>query len=155
MFTAAMSRFSIAGAWSYLALLLLGYGFAGWLLAAFQVAWFVWVGTLAMTLHLIRARSAAIALSSSWVAIVISIAAVTKAWAAVWDSRVPFQHAQLWAEGLLLIWLGAIGLVVLLAFADTAIQPFGLKQKRLGLYLTLAIWGALGIGKLLYQLLIH
>jgi hypothetical protein len=148
-----MSCFPVMIAWTHLAALLLGYSFAGWLLAAFQVSWLIWLGTLGTTLHLIRAQASAIALAASWVVLIMVAAAVVKAWAAAWDSRVPFEQAQLWAQGLLLIWLGAMGLVVLLAFARPRIAQLGMRGPSAGYSLTILIWGALAAGGLLYQTL--
>jgi hypothetical protein len=145
----------LIAAWSYLALLLLGYGFAGWLLAAFQAPWLIWLGTLAACLHLVRSQVAAIALASSWVVLLISAASVLKAWAPVWDRRVPFEQAPLWAESLLLIWLGAIGLVILLAFAHAAMQQIGCRGKQILYRLLILVWGALGAGKLFYSVFNH
>ncbi|MFM7426152.1 MAG: hypothetical protein ACKO7W_14360 [Elainella sp.] len=132
----------------YLVVLLLGYGFAGWLLAAFQVPELVWVGSLAATLHLVWAETAALVLSWSWVVGLIAIAAITKAWVAVWNAHLPVEQAQLWAQGLLLIWLGASLLVLLLAYAPLP----RLLRPRLGL--TGLIWSALGLGAWCYQLAI-
>lgn len=150
-----MSQFSVIVSWSYLAVLLLGYGFTGWLLAAFQVPCLIWLGTLGVTLHLIRSGASAIALATIWVVLIIFMAAVVRAWIAVWNSRLPFEYAQLWAQGLLLIWLGAIGLVVLLAFARSTLSQLRLRGALAFYSLTALIWGALGMGGLLYQMLIH
>lgn len=146
---------SVIFTWSHLAALLLGYGFAGWLLAAFQVSWLVWLGTLGVTLHLIRVGASALTLATGWVVLVMVAAAVVKAWTAVWNSRIPFEQAQLWAQTLLLIWLGAIGLVVLLAFGRSTIGDLGVQGKRAFYSLVTLIWGALATGGLLYQIAIH
>lgn len=135
----------------YFILLLLGYGFAGWLLAAFQVPWPVWLGTLAMTLHLIQVGAAALALSSGWVVGLIAIAVVVKAWARVWNPRLPLEQAQLWAQVLLLIWLGAMLLILLLAYARLLL-PAALKGRWVMLALTSFVWGALALGAWLYRL---
>lgn len=137
----------------YLVLLLLGYSLVGWLLAAFQVFWLIWPVTFLVTFHLIRSGPPAIALSSSWVIGLMTLAAVMKAWAPVWDSRVPHEHAQLWAQGLLLIWFGASGLVVLLAFAERMVmRPLGLAGHQAVYGLVILIWSAMVIGRLCYGL---
>ncbi len=134
----------------YLTVLLLGYGFAGWLLAAFQVPWPVWLGTLAITLHLIQVGPAALALASSWVMGLIAVAAVVKAWVSVWNARLPLEQAGLWAQGLLLIWLGATLLLLLLAYARPLLRR-RFRGRRAGLALTGFVWAALGLGGWLHQ----
>ncbi len=146
-------RYSIAAyiySAAYLALLLLSYGALGWLLAAFQVPWPIWLGSLGVTLHLIYSGTAAIALSGGWVVSVMFVAAARKSWATVWGSQVPYEQAQLWAEGLLLIWIGVTGLVFLLAFADSGLLPLGRRSRIYGLISL--IWGAIYSGSLCYQL---
>ncbi|MCU0524345.1 MAG: hypothetical protein MUF72_05925 [Elainella sp. Prado103] len=139
-----------SGALLYLLVLFLSCGLTGWLLAAFQVPWPIWLGTLAVMLHLIRSGTAAIPLSTGWVVILISLAAILKAWAPVWNSQVPYQQAQLWAKGLLGIWLGAIGLVVLLSQANRCFTAWGGQSRRAKWMLVLLVWGALGLGGVLY-----
>jgi len=108
--------------WCYGMLLLLGCGITGWLLAAFQVPYLVVLISLAVMSHLIVVGVDAIALANVWVVVIMFTAAVVKAWPAIWDSRVPIENAQLWAGVLLLLWLGAIALVILLAFAGQFIH---------------------------------
>jgi hypothetical protein len=134
----------------YLIVLLLGYGFVGWLLAAFQAAWPIWLGTFAITLYLICAGPAAIAFSQSWIVSIMTLAAVLKSWTPAWGSQVPFEQAQLWAKGLLLIWLAAISLAVLLGFASTVLQPWKLNARLTRYSLILLLWTALGLGGLAY-----
>jgi hypothetical protein len=136
---------------AYLAILLIGYGFAGWLLAAFQVAWPVWLGTLVATLNLIRSGPSAIVLSSSWVVGLMFVAAVAKAWTGVWNRYLPYEQAQLWAQALLLIWFGAIGLVVLLAFVRPMLSRLGWRGRWATYGAIGVIWLALGMGSLIYQ----
>ncbi len=146
-----MKPMSIVLLWGYLIILLLGYSLAGWLLAAFQVSWLIWSVTFLVTLHLIRSGPAAIALSSSWVIGLISLAAVMKAWTPVWNSQLPHEHAQLWAQGLLLIWFGAIGLVVLLAFAPQLLaRSLKLSTNQVIYGLVILIWTAMAIGRSFY-----
>lgn len=135
----------------YLLVLSLGYVSAGWLLAAFQVPGFVWIGTLGIVLYLTKAGADAIVVASAWVVGVISVGAVLKVWTPVWHSRLPYENAQLWAVGLLLIWLWAMMLVVLLAFAQIRMQTIGFRFLRSSSGLVLWIWVALGCGGLLYK----
>ena len=137
---------------AYLVALLLGYSCLGWLLAAFQVPWPIWLGSLGVTIHLTYSGAAAIALSSGWVVGIMFLAAAKKSWPEVWDSRIPHDQAQFWAEGLLLIWLGATGLVVLLAFAGAALYRLGVQGRfRFSSFISL-VWAAMGGGWLCYQL---
>jgi Mg2+/Co2+ transporter CorB len=140
---------------AYLTLLLLGYGLLGWLLAAFQVSWPIWLGSLGVTLHLIYAGTAAIALSASWVVIIMFLAAARKSWAAVWGSQVPYEQAQLWAEGLLLIWIGITGLILLLAVADAVLAQVGCKGRVKHYSLTSSLWSAMAGGAIYYQISDH
>jgi hypothetical protein len=144
----AVHAYSVA----YLATLLLGYGCLGWLLAAFQVPWPIWLGSLGVTIHLIYSGSAAIALSSSWVVGIMFLAAAKKSWPEVWDSRVPHIAAQLWAERLLLIWLVATGLIVLLAFAGAALYRLGVQGRFRFYGFVSLVWAAMGSGWFYYQL---
>lgn len=138
----------------YLAVLCLGYGFAGWLLAAFQVSGPIWLGTFAMSLHLIYSGVAAIVLSCSWVVLIMLVAAILKAWAPIWNSQIPLEQPQLWAKGLLFIWFGAIALIVLLAFARSGFNQLGWSERQSAYGLVLLIWSALGIGGLIYQAMV-
>lgn len=138
-------------AWAYLLLLLLGYGSAGWLLAAFGVPWLVWVGTLGITGHLIKAETDAIVLANVWVVAIVMVGVVIKAWVPQWGSRVPFEQAQLWAIGLLLLWLWAMILVALLAVARKPLRSIGLKTAQ---RLIPLIWAALGCGGCIYHIAI-
>lgn len=141
---------STSASWLYLTLLLLGFWATGWLLAAFQVSWLVWLGTLGITLHLVQAETEAIALASTWVVLIMFIAAAKKSWTPVWHSHLPFENARLWAQGLLLIWAGLTGLVVLLALAKPHLRLLGLTHRQATTTLFILIWGALILGKLVY-----
>jgi hypothetical protein len=142
---------SLAIANLYLTILILGYISAGWLLAAFQVSSFVWIGTLGILLYLAKVGTDAIAVASAWIVGVISVGAVIKAWAPVWNSRMPYENARLWAGGLLLLWVWATVLVVLLAFAHARMQAIGLRFLRSSNGLALLIGIALGCGGLIYK----
>ncbi len=133
-------------------MLLLGYGSAGWLLAVFHVPWLVWVGTLLMTFHLIRIGEDAIALSAAWVIGIMSIGAIVKAWTPVWNSQLPQSNAQLWAVGLMLLWIWALILVFLLGVAKTVLRRSGWTIVN-GVHLLVSlVWTALGVGGLLAQM---
>ncbi|MBD3880405.1 hypothetical protein IFO70_01405 [Phormidium tenue FACHB-886] len=142
-----------APVWIYLFILGLGYSSMGWLLAAFQVPGLVWLGTLGVTMYLAEVGIDAIALSSAWVAGVVSAGAVTKAWTPVWNGRLPYENAKLWAGGLLGLWGWAVVLVVLLAFASAWMQTIGLRGRRAASGLVALTWLALGCGWLINRLL--
>ncbi|WP_295454149.1 hypothetical protein [uncultured Thiodictyon sp.] len=137
--------------WGYLSILLLSYTLVGWMLAAFQVPWWIWLVTFAVTLHLIRSGPAAIALASTWVTGVMFVAAVMKAWTPLGNSRLPYSNAQLWALGLLGIWIGAIGCVVLLAGAPQFVtRALGRPGKHVAYALVLLVVAAMAGGRLVY-----
>ena len=144
---------NLAIAQIYLLVLGLGYVSAGWLLAAFQVSGFVWIGTLGILLYLAKAGADAIVVASAWIVGVISVGAVLKLWTPVWHSQLPQENAKLWAFGLLLIWLWSMVLVILLAFAKIRMQAIGFRFLRSSSGLALWVWVALGCGGLLYQAL--
>ncbi|GAB4232234.1 MAG: hypothetical protein Kow00121_60380 [Elainellaceae cyanobacterium] len=150
-----MKPFSIHAnyvAWGYLVLLILGFLSVGWLLAAFQVSWLIWLGTMAITLHLAHAGTDAIAIATAWIATIISIGAVIKAWAPIWDSRVPWENARLWASGLLLIWLGTTTTGLLLAFAQQPLRSLNWDTNVCSRSLLVLTWSAMACGWLLYQI---
>jgi len=127
--------------------MLLGYGLAGWLLAAFQVSWLAWSITYALTIHLIRSGPAGIVLSSGWVMVLMTLAAVTQAWTPVWNNHLPCKQPHLWALGLLLIWAGATGLVVMSAFAPRLMSRVqGLRGKGAVYGIAAVAWMAMAIG---------
>jgi len=134
-------------AWAYLIALLSGYVTIGWLLAAFQVSWLVWLTTLGVTLYLVNAGVDAIALANAWIVAVISAGAVAKSWAPIWDAQLPYKNAQAWAMGLLALWLWTVVLGVGLGFAQPPMRSIGLGRSstRMGL-----MGMALGSGGLIY-----
>lgn len=146
------SAYANYAAWLYLATLLFGYSVLGWLMAAFQVSWLVWLGTMAITLHLAHAGTDAIIIASTWVATIMSIGAVVKAWTPIWDSRMPWENAQLWAIGLLCIWMGSTLLTVLLAFAQHPLRSLHWNARFWTKGLLVLTWGAMAGGWLFYEL---
>lgn len=135
----------------YLLLLLGGCGAAGWLLAGFGAPGLVWLGTLGVVAHLVAAETDAIALASAWVMAIVAGGVVGKAWIPLWDSRVPHENAQRWAMVLWLLWLGAIGLVVLLARARRMLRGLGWRDRQAARAIGLLAWAALGVGWFIYQ----
>lgn len=137
--------------WLHVMMLLTGFLFTGWLLAAFQAPWLVWLGTLGVTLHLIKAEADAIVLSNAWIVIIMLIAAVKKSWTPAWNVHIPSQNASLWAAGLLLIWLNLITLVILLAFVKPQLRSLGWSNPKTSIVLVASLWSALVLGALIYQ----
>lgn len=112
----------------------------------FHVPWLVWIGTLLMTFHLIRIGEDAIALSTAWVIGIMSIGAIVKAWTPVWNSQLPHSNAQLWAVGLMLLWIWALILVFLLGAAKSVLRRLGWTVVNWVHLLVGLIWTALGFG---------
>lgn len=137
-------------AWVYLLLLSLGYLSIGWLMSAFQVPWPVRIGTLGMTLYIVKTGADAIALASTWTVGIIAAGAVAKAWI-VSDPQLPHTHAQLWAAALLMFWLWTLVLIVLLAFASRPMQAIAPGKVQGSTLLLILVWAALGTGQLLYH----
>ncbi len=137
--------------WFYLMTLLAGFLLIGWLLAAFQAPGLVWLGTLAVTLHLVKAEADAIVLGNAWIVTIMLIAAVKKAWTPAWNANLPAQDASLWATGLLLIWFSVIAMVILLAFAKPQLRSLGCSNRTASISLVIGLWSALLLGELLYQ----
>jgi hypothetical protein len=137
--------------WGYLTSLLLGYGLAGWLLFAFQVSWWIWCLTFALALCLIASGPAAITLSCGLVTGMISVVAVARAWVPEWCGCLADTNAELWAQGLLLVWFGAIGLAVLSAYTvQWVMRPLGLGDRRAAGSLVVLLWIAIATGGLSY-----
>jgi hypothetical protein len=136
--------------WIYIGALLLGFVSLGWLLAAFQVPWIVWLGAGGMILHLLKAEADAIALSNAWIVVIISSGAVLKAWAPIISPNLPYENAKAWALGLLLIWLWVSILAVGLGFSKKPMQGIGMRRS---LYQLLLLEGALGCGWLIERMI--
>jgi hypothetical protein len=136
--------------WIYVVALLFGYISLGWLMAAFQVPWIVWLGTGGMMLHLLKAEADAIALSSAWIVVIISTGAVLKAWAPIISPNLPYENAKAWAMGLLLIWLWASILAVGLGFSGKPMRWIGIRRS---LYRLLLLEIALGCGCLIERVI--
>jgi hypothetical protein len=141
--------------WTYLLLLFLGYIAAGWLLATYRVSWLVWLGTLGITLHLAIAETGAIVLANTWVVVIIlsGIFFNTK----ISLNFLPFERAQIWALSLLIIWVFAIALIFMLAFAKTIMNKLCVgwifKLQPYTSYILLSvIWIAIKCGYLIYKL---
>ncbi|MEE3716415.1 hypothetical protein V2H45_06635 [Tumidithrix elongata RA019] len=143
------SPLSKYGSWFHLAFLVLGYTAAGWILADYNASWIVWLGTIAVALHLSKAGTAAIAVATTWIVLLVGIGALT--WS--YPKHFPIGGAKAVAWSLILVWIYALLMVLLLAFANRPIQAIGLTKKQ-GFYcLVILTWTSLLLGWLVYQLI--
>jgi hypothetical protein len=111
-------------------------------LTAYNVSLWIWLGILAVTLHLAWAGTAAIAPAMVWLLTLMWIATVTH----TLPKLIPHAIAQVWAASLLEVWIRGGLLILLLAFARPCLKPLRLSQVRsFGLILGLT-WSALGTG---------
>ena len=136
---------------AYPIVLFTGYLWVGWLMAAFEMPWFVWLGTLAVTLHLSMVGTRAIFLANTWLVGLMAAGAVFKSWPAIWDSTVPKTDGALWASGLLGIWTSSIVLILVLAFATKPLQSLGITSVKVQQSISISLtWMAIGLGSILY-----
>ncbi|MDY6936884.1 MAG: hypothetical protein SWY16_04385 [Cyanobacteriota bacterium] len=136
---------------TYPIVLFIGYIWIGWLLAAFEMPWFVWLGTSMVTLHLSVAGTRAIFLANTWLVGLIAVGALGKCWPAIWDETVPKKDGALWATGLLGIWVSAIILIVMLAFAPQPLHSLGFASRKIQRGISIGLtWIAIGAGSFLY-----
>ncbi len=131
-------------AWAYLAILFFGYAIAGWILTAYAAPKFVWALTLLLTVHLAKVGPDAIALSITWIVALLWGAAYIGAHPQ--DIRWTVENA--WGISLLVLWLLAVLLVLLLAFAGPFIPQR--KGHNAHYFLIKLIWGSLATGMLTY-----
>jgi hypothetical protein len=116
-------------------------------LSAYNVAPWIWLGTLAVTLHLAWAGTAAIAPAMVGLLALMWIATVTH----TLPKFMPHAIAQVWAASLLELWIRGGLLILLLAFARPCLKPWQLSHvSSFGFSLGL-IWSALSMGIRLYS----
>lgn len=120
-------------------------------LMAYDVSPLVWLGTLAITLHLAWAGSAAIAPAMVWLLALMWIATMTHA------LPQPMQMhnviAQVWAASLLDLWVRGGVVILMLAFARWALKPLRLRPIAIFGFTVGLSWSALGMGVRLYSLI--
>ncbi len=131
--------------------LILGYTVAGGLLAAFSAPGWVWLGTLAVTLHLAKAGSEAIVLANAWILTLIFIAVLQKIWPLFLGGYLPKSNAPLWAILMILLWFFAIGLVWLLGETRQRIQATGFSSINAFWRVLALSWISLGFGCFIIQ----
>ena len=131
--------------WTYLTPLFLEYILAGWLLSACNALWFIWFGTLTVTLHLAMVGFDAVALAIAWIVGVV--------WAGVfsrtWPRSVPWAGVAVWAATLALIWILALTLVLTLAKVERLMKSVGLSKTQAFCVLVIVTWVGLGLGWIL------
>jgi hypothetical protein len=116
-------------------------------LTAYSVSFLIWLGTLAVTLHLAWAGKAAIAPAMVWLLALIGFATVTNAH----PQTSPHAIAQVWAASLLELWLRGGLLILILGFARSCLKPWRLSHiPSFGFILGLT-WSGLGTGVRLYR----
>lgn len=112
-------------AWGYLFGLLMAYMAVGWVLAAYAAPLLMWVWTVVLIAYVAWADKGAIAGAMLWVVSVVWIAAYTTATPLLMNWKGPT-----WAISLVGVWIFAIGVVLLLAFAQPVIQALSWSRKK-------------------------
>ncbi|MEM9212810.1 MAG: hypothetical protein AAGD25_00405 [Cyanobacteria bacterium P01_F01_bin.150] len=108
----------------------------GWYLAAIHAQFLIWLSLASLIIYLINTQQGGLVLAHGWVAVVMSISAVTRIWPSVWPSHIPYHYPQLWALILLIIWAIAATLIHLLAsFPHMTQQEFAQHPVALRLAL--------------------
>ena len=96
-------------------MLSIGFCAVGWFLAAIHAKILIWLSLAGLIIYLVNTQKGGIVLAHGWVAMVMSISAVTRIWPSVWPSHIPYHKPRLWALILLMIWAIAATLIHLLA----------------------------------------
>ena len=131
--------------WTYLTPLFLEYILAGWLLSACNAPWFIWFGTLAVTLHLAMVGFDAVALAVAWIVGVVWAGVFSR----IWPMIVPWAGVAVWAATLALIWILALTLVLTLAKVERLMKSVGLSKTQAFCVLVTVTWVGLGLGWIL------
>ena len=131
--------------WTYLTPLFLEYVLAGWLLSACNALWFIWFGTLAVTLHLAMVGFDAVALAVAWIVGVVWAGVFSRTWPRI----VPWAGVAVWAATLALIWILALTLVLTLAKVERSMKSVGLSKTQTFCVLVIITWVGLGLGWIL------
>jgi hypothetical protein len=135
------------GSGLYILLLWLSAYGLGLNLSAYSVAPWIWLGTLAITLHLAWAGMAAIAPAMVGLLALMWIATVTH----TLPKLMPNAIAQVWAASLLALWIRGGLLILLLASARFCLKPWQLgRVPCFGFSLGLT-WSAIGTGVRLHS----
>ncbi|WP_299409405.1 hypothetical protein [Acaryochloris sp. IP29b_bin.148] len=128
--------------WGYLLGLWSAYIAVGWVLSAYAAPALMWIWTLGLILYIAWAGSGGIAVAMLWVVSVVWIAAYTFATPLLMTWKGPT-----WAISLVGVWIFAIAVVLLLAFAQQALHW---PRKFAFTRLVVITYMGLGIGRFLY-----
>jgi hypothetical protein len=129
----------------YLLLLGLASLGVGVLLDIYNASVLIWIGTLAITLHLAWAGTGAIALAMVWVLIVIWVAALIYA-----TPKQTQLDPPTWAVSLMRLWVQGALYSVLLGFASRPLARWQLSRVQVFFTILILTWSALGLGTLIY-----
>lgn len=132
-------------AWAYLFGLLIAYMAVGWVLAAYAAPVLMWIWTVLLIAYIAWAGPGAIAGAMLWVVSVVWIAAYTTATPLLMNWK-----GSTWAISLVGVWIFAIGVVLMLAFAQSAIQALGWSRRGTFYRLLMITGTGLVIGRVLY-----
>jgi hypothetical protein len=139
----------VLGAGMYVLLLGLMACNLGMVLTAYSISPLVWLGTLAVTIHLAWAGSAAIAPAMVWLLALMWIAMLIHAL----PQQMQNVHDQVWALALLKLWIQSGLAIIMVAFARWGLTPWRLQRlPSFGLILGLT-WSGLGMGFYMYRLM--
>ncbi|MEB3279936.1 MAG: hypothetical protein VKK42_13565 [Lyngbya sp.] len=132
--------------------LLLSYTCVGWIFTAFGASKLVWLGTIAVILHLSTAGIEAIVVANAWVLAVVFTAVLQKTWPIFLWGYLPKKNAPLWAFLMMLIWFLAILFIVILGLTRQKLQRKGWNDKQACLSLVALTGTALSLGWMVFQL---
>jgi membrane-bound ClpP family serine protease len=117
----------------------------GIVLDVYNASILIWLGTLAITLHLAWAGTGAIALAMVWVLIVLWIAVLIYATPKETQLKPPA-----WAVSLMRLWVQGALYSVLLGFASRPLERLQLSRTQVFFTLLILTWSGLGLGTLIY-----
>ena len=136
--------------WLQPTVLLFGYILAGWLLSDYNVPWFIWLGTEAVTVHLAWVGFDAVAIATAWIVSLIWAGAFSRAW----FRSIPWAGISVWATTLASLWFVGLMLVLALAQTEAVMRSNSLKKSQTFWILVVITWLGLGIGRLANSILI-
>jgi hypothetical protein len=118
-------------------------------LNAYSVSPLIWLGTLAVTIHLAWAESAAIAPAMVWLLALMWVATLTHALPQQMHSVI----AQVWAMSLLKVWVQSGLVIIMVACARRGLNPWQLRHIPSFGFIVGLIWSGLGTGFYIYSLI--
>ncbi len=105
-----------------LTILWLGALGGGWLLAAFALPWYGWLGVSGLVIYLVQVERDGIALANFGLVVTMSLITLQKTWPAGLGGTLPQSNARLWAASLIALWLGAMIWFYLLSLGRSQTQ---------------------------------